>query len=44
MRNPATHVTIQSRYGPLPVHCNWLRSIAARKQVYTRVRRVPNRT
>ncbi len=40
MKTP-THVTIQTRYGPLTVHRHWLRSKAARKQVYTRTR---NRT
>jgi len=38
MRNPATHVTILTRYGPLPVHRNWLWSKAARKYLYTRTR------
>ncbi|MEJ7902097.1 MAG: hypothetical protein WKF63_09630 [Thermomicrobiales bacterium] len=44
MRNPATHVTILTRYGPLPIHRNWIRNKAAIKKAYTRVRRGPNQT
>ena len=36
-----THITVQTRYGPLPIHRNWMQSKAARKQAYTRTR---NRT
>jgi len=40
MKTP-THVLVQTRYGPLPIHRNWLRGKAARKRAYTSVR---NRT